>query len=445
MATPLQLKIGLSGVRGVVGEALSPQLVTKFAAAFGTWCSGGPIVVAGDTRASSEMIRQAALAGLLSVGCTPLDLGTQPTPVVQHAIRRWRARGGLIATGGSQPEGWNSLRFRGADGATLPPGQAAELIDLYHQGVFPRVDAAAIAPVQTPGDAVEAYLDALLGQVDAASIWTAAVPLVIDTYGGAGREVAERLCAALGCRATFLDSPPGDEDAGPELREPLATAVRAHQAALGAGLAAGGDRLLLVAADGGILPADATLALVARAWLRRGRGPVVVNAAASRLVDDVVGAAGGEVRRCQGGEAQVCEALQAHGGAVGGEGNGGVILPTLNPGRDGFAALAVLLEAVARGEALDAPLRGLPRYAMVRRSLTVGPREVPGILRRVRQRYRDVPHDLTDGVRLVWPDRWVLARPSNSQALLRVVAEAPDEPAAAALVRELAEIVHPGG
>src|SRR5512140_67408 len=165
MPRQLSLKVGISGVRGIVGESLTPQLVTSFAAAFGNYSGAGPILVGTDTRPSCEMIKQAAVAGLLSVGCTPVDVGIVPIPALMMHVRQVGAFGGISISASHNPIEWNALKFIGPDGIVLRPNQAAELTDLYHQGVFSRVGAREISEGRRDDSTLGRHRDAVLAAV----------------------------------------------------------------------------------------------------------------------------------------------------------------------------------------------------------------------------------------------------------------------------------------
>ena len=184
MQETLSLKIGVSGVRGIVGQSLTPQLVTSFAAAFGTHCGGGRILIGTDTRPSREMIEQAVVAGLLSIGCTPVLTGIVPVPTLQLHTREVRAAGGICITASHNPIEWNALKFLGADGIVLRPNQFAELLDLYHQGVYPRVGTKDIQETRTDSSAATKHREAVLSSVDTERIRARQCRVVVDCCNG---------------------------------------------------------------------------------------------------------------------------------------------------------------------------------------------------------------------------------------------------------------------
>lgn len=449
MPETLSLKIGATGVRGVVGESLTPQVVTAYAAAFGTYCGAGPIVVGTDTRPSGEMLKQAAISGLLSVGCAPVDLGVAPTPVLQHFVRASGAFGGVGVTAGHRPPEWNALRFFGPAGIILRPNQAAELTDLYHQGAYPRVPAEAIAGVRGDDTACARHRETVLRQVDVDQIRGRRFKIVADCANGAGSRATRELLEALGCAVVMLNAEPGAPSPRggeplPEHLGELAAAVRSSGADLGFAQDPDADRVALADERGEVLDQGCTVALCVRHGLRRWGGPVVVNVATSRMIDDLAAAAGAEVVRTKVGESHVVEAMLARGAAIGGEENGGVIAPQLNPCRDSFVAMALVLEALAaEGGTLSAMRASMPAYAVARTVLEFSPREVPPAMRRLQRLYAGQVTSLLDGVTAVWPDRWLQARPSSTQPVVRVSAEAASRDAAEALLHEAAECLQP--
>ena len=447
---PLSLKIGPSGVRGVIGESLTPQLVTSFAAAFGTYCGAGPILIGTDTRPSAEMVKQAAIAGLLSVGCTPVDTGIVPLPALMLHVREAGAFGGISVSGSHGSLEWNALRFIDAEGLALRANQAAELADLYHQGVYPRVRAADMSEVRADATSVSRHLRAVTQMVDADRIRSAGFKVAVDPRGGAASAAVLALLDALGCDvaainagadAPCLQNPEPDESVLAE----FGGLVRSSSAHVGFVQDADADRLAIVDEHGTPLGTDATVVLVIRRWLERKAGPVVASVATSRMVDDAAAGFGCPVYRSRVGEAHVIEAMKLRGAEVGGEGDGGAIVLQVNPCRDSFAAMALVLEAMAvSGRSAGELMAQVPRYAMVRERLLCSAKDIAPSLRVIKDLFRGEQFDLTDGVKVMWPDRWLLARPSATEPVIRLAAEAPAESEARALVNRVLEVLSPG-
>jgi len=465
MPQPLSLKIGHSGVRGIVGESLTPRLVTSFSAAFGTYCGAGPILVGTDTRASGDMLKQAAVSGLLSVGCAPVDVGVVPVPSLMLHVRAAGAFGGISIGGSPAPPEWNALRFISGEGMALRANQSAELTDLYHQGVYPRVRALEMSTVRTDATSVARHVSAVTRAVDAGRIRARRLTVAVDA-GGAASAAARALLEALGCQVMTCDGPAaggnaaGRNETGSDMTAATAQAgrdsldsglaalrdlVRRSGAAAGFALDDDAVRLAVVDERGEPLGLDPTVALVIQRWLERKPGPVVVSVATSRMVDDVAASRGCAVHRTPVGEPNVIEAMLEHGAEAGGEDDGGVVVLPVNACRDGLAAMAVILEAMAVSEL---PLSGLrarmPRYAMLRDRLLCPARDIALSLRLVRNLYRGERIDATDGVKVVWPDRWLLVRPSTTEPVIRIAAEAPTDTEARALVDSVLDLLSPG-
>jgi phosphomannomutase len=451
MTSPLSLKISLAGVRGVAGTSLTPQLVTSFAAAFGTYCGAGPIVVGTDTRPSREMLTHAAVAGLLSVGCTPVILGIVPLPTLQSHVRKISAAGGICITASHNPMEWNALKFLGSDGTALRANQFAELTDLYHQGLYPRVSSFRIQECRFDDSAVTAHRETILTAINEVAIRSRHFKVAIDCCNGAACKATPEFLKALGCQVIEVNTDPcapfpRNPEPVPESLGALCQAVRESGADLGFAQDADADRLAVVDERGEPIGEDCTLALVLDHLLPRRPGPVVVSMSTSRMADDVAARHSSAIHRARVGEVHVLDRMLAVGSRIGGEGNGGVIAPSINPCRDSFVAMAFLLEALAETKSTVSELRGqLPSYAMVKHRIACRSRDATPFLRLVRHLFRNNEIDLTDGVRVLWPDRWVHVRASNTEPVIRIIAEAPTEPEASQLAQRVTEYLRPPG
>ena len=449
MPRPNPPKIGASGVRGIVGESLTPQLVTSFAAAFGSYCGSGPIMIGTDTRPSREMVKQAAIAGLLSVGCIPVDSGIVPLPALMLHIRQAGAFGGIYISASHNPIEWNALKFIGADGIVMRPNQAAELTDLYHQGVYSRAGAQDIAETRFDPQTTSRHRDTVLRSIDAEAVSRRRFKVAVDCCNGSASDSAPALLDALGCEVVPLNVSmrepfPHDPEPVPENIGVLCKTVVQTGADVGFALDADADRLAVVDEKGTPLGEDCTVALAVHHWLRRSPGPVVVNVSTSRMIDDIAARFGSPVYRTPVGEIHVVERMLQTGAEIGGEGNGGVILRAVNPCRDSLVGMALILESLAGHLGSIGGLRSLiPHYAMAREKLLCTARDIAPSMRLLQKLYRDEKIDLTDGVKVEWADRWVHARPSSTEPVLRIIAEAPTEPEARALLLQAVDCLCP--
>jgi phosphomannomutase len=438
------LKIGITGVRGVVGQTLTPELVVRFAEAFGSYLDGGRVLVCRDPRPSGPMVQAAVTAGLLSVGCEVVDLGVCPTPSLQLGVPWLGAKGGVSITGGHNPPEWNALKFVRGDGLYLSAIQGEELLDTFHQGAVERVGWDRMATRVGEEDAIPHHLDALTARFDVEVVRARRLRVAVDCGNGSCARLVPRWLEALGCEVLPINDDPSLPF--PRLPEPsVATAAQARaivlagHADLGLVLDADGERLSLVDETGRPLSEELTLPLAASAALARRRGPIVTNVSTSGLVERVAARFGATVVRTPVGQAFVSEAILEHHAVLGGEGNGGVAVPEVHATHDSAATIGLLLEHLARsGRPLSALVADLPASVVRKLMLPVAPRLLFSALQEFREAVGEVEGatvDQTDGVKIVWPDGWVHVRASNTQSLLRVIAEADD----AARAQELAD------
>lgn len=443
------LKVTTAGIRGIVGKSLTPQMITSFSSAFGAYCGTGPIVIATDAKVSAEMVKQAVLAGLLSVGSSPIDLGTSPIPTLMHYVRTSRSFGGIYISSGQQRKEWNALRFIGPDGMTLRPNQALELIDLFHQGVFPRVSAADIPEGKEEPNAFLSHREKILSAINLQAIRERKLTVAVDCNHGAASLFAPAFLEHMGCKVSALhteleNDPDTDDDSSPDSLDALCRLVNDRHADIGFSLDSDADRLMVVGSAGEPLGEDATVALAIRHILQKEPGPVVVDVACSRIVDDIAQQFRSPVFRTPVGEFHIVERMAACRSQIGGEGTGGVIAPAINPCRDGFVGMALLLEALAAENYSSKELIAqFPRYAMVKEKLDFLSREIPGALRRVKQHFSHEVQDTTDGLKILWPDRWLLVRASSSESAIRVIAEASTSQMAQSLSQQAMECLRP--
>jgi phosphomannomutase len=433
------LKISISGVRGVVGESLTPSLLTRFAQAFGTYVGGGRIVVGRDTRTSGEMVSQAAVAGLLSSGCRIVDLGVCPTPTVQLLVRKIAARGGVAITASHNPPEWNALKFVGADGLFLSGASGRELLDIYHQGDYTKVRGAAMRPPQARLDALDVHIAAILDAVGALPELPARLRVAIDACNGAGSIVGPRLLERLGVEVVPIHVTPDGRfprpaEPTPEALTRLAETVRANRCDIGFAQDMDADRLAVVDEDGRAIGEDLTLLLAAQQVLSRTPGPVVTNVATTHALEGVAAAFGCAVTRSPVGEANVTEVMRRVGAVIGGEGNGGVIYPRINFGRDSLVGMALILHRLAdQRRPVSALVAEFPRLVMLKRQLRCPSHKLGEVLRRTRAAWAAHPIDVRDGVKVATPEGWFLLRGSNTEPILRLAAEGPDGDAITAL------------
>ena len=432
------LKISISGVRGVVGDSLTPELVARFAQAFGTWLGGGRVVIGRDPRTSGEMVRQAVVAGLASSGCRVSDLGVVPTPTVQLLVRQLGAQGGIAITASHNPPEWNALKFVGGDGLFLSAARGRELLDIYHQGDYAKAKGVDQRTPERVADAVERHVRAVVDGVGALPAGRR-LRVVVDPGGGAASLAAPRLVEALGAEVTAIHTTA--DGRFPRPAEPVAEnlgalgeAVRARGADVGFAQDMDGDRLAVVDETGRPIGEELTLVLAADEVLRRTKGPVVANLATTDAVDAMAARHGCPVFRTRVGEANVAEGMRLHRAAIGGEGNGGVIWPAVNFARDSLVGMGLVLHRLAAaGRPVSALASEYDRFRVVKLQRHCPAEQGRLILARAREAWADRPVDLTDGVKVRLQDGWFILRASNTEPIVRVIAESATEERARAI------------
>ncbi|MBM3472450.1 MAG: phosphoglucosamine mutase [Armatimonadetes bacterium] len=444
------LKVSISGVRGVVGESLTPQLVVGFAEAFGCYVEGGVVLVGRDTRQTGEMVRSAVVGGLLATGCRVIDLGVVPVPTVLVAVKHRQAAGAVAITASHNPAQWNALKFAQSDGVFLNSYQATELLDVYHQGEFRLARTSEISPVETDSDAVERHVRLVVQSTDVDAIRARRPKVVVDTCNGAGAVMAPDLLRELGCKVKVIHGKPdGDFPHDPEpiaknLRA-LCRAVKETGADVGFAQDADADRLAIVSEKGRAIGEEFTLAFACDTVAAQTPGPIVTNVSTSRMIDEVTDRHGGQVIRTKVGEINVVETMLRERAVVGGEGNGGVVYPRVHLCRDAMAGMALVLQGLAEHGTISAWMRRFRPSGMHKTKIECPSSRVPHAMAAVRREYADNKLDLTEGLKVLWPDtrQWLHIRPSNTEPIIRVIAECDTTGAARRLCEEAVAILRP--
>jgi len=438
---PAGLKATISGFRGIIGESLTPREVCLISEAYARLVGRGRAALGRDGRPSGALLADCVRSTLCAAGLDVIDLGVVPTPTVGLAIRELRCQGGVMITASHNPPPWNGLKFYTRRGGFLGPEQFEHLMELLAEpAAFAAWDR--LGRLLPPADAVGIHLEKILGFVDAARIRRRRMRVAIDGCRSAGGVILPRLCEALGCAVIAHDCEPDGAFTRPLEPTPahlraFSQLVRDSRAEVGFAVDPDADRLVLVAENGVCLSEELTLALAADHLLARLPGPLVANSSSSMVLDDVAERHARKVFRSPTGEAHVVEEMKRRRARIGGEGNGGVIVPDVHPGRDAAVGLAVILEGLAaRGESLSRWAAALPEYCIVKRKVPVKPGAWPSIERSLRLRFGGLRVDETDGIKVIGDDSWTLIRASNTEPVVRVSAEAKDRRRASRLVKE---------
>jgi len=427
--------ISVAGIRGIVGESLTPPVVARFAAAFAAGLPDGAVVVGRDARRSGPMVYRAVAAGLTGAGRDVVDIGLATTPATQVAVEERHAAGGVIITASHNPAEWNALKFLSSRGEFLDAETGALVKRRYESGetLWKRFDRLG-SESQEPG-ALNWHLQRVLGLpfVDVAAIRARHLKVAVDGCASVGGVAVPRLLHELGCVVVELDCEPNGNftrelEPLPEHLGALGRTVREAGADFGIAVDPDSDRAAFVDASGTPLGEEYSLALAAQVVLAKKKGPVVTNLSTSRIIDAVCAHAGVPLHRTPVGEAHVVGGMRAHGAVVGGEGNGGVILPAAHYGRDALVAAALVCQALAGGGTLRALAEGLPKLYMVKGKLPRADEPWEVSVPRLRAAFPEHAVDGADGLRLSREEEWVHIRPSGTEPVVRVIAESPSEP-----------------
>jgi phosphomannomutase len=423
---------GISGVRGVVGQSLTPDVALRYSSAFGNLCRSGKVVVGRDSRISGEMIRSAVISGLLSVGCQVVDLGICATPTVEIAVEGLKAKGGIIITASHNPIQWNALKFVGSDGIFLSSKENRKLFDLVHQERIKYQPWNKIGKIGTDSSWSKKHIEKILRlkYIKVRKIRQRKFKVVLDCCNGAGAVVSPHLLKAMGCKVIELNCRPDglfphDPEPIPSNLISLCRAVKKHRADVGFANDPDVDRLAIVSEKGTPLGEETTLAMTTRFVLgKKPNSRVVTNISTSRMLDDIADEFDSTVYRTKVGEAHVARKLKEIKGIVGGEGNGGVILPDLHYGRDALVGMALILEYLTEsGKSISRLASELPRYFMVKKKTKLT-RTFGRNLTRLKQKYSRGRINSLDGLRIDYDDFWLQVRKSNTEPQVRIIAEA---------------------
>ncbi len=454
--------LGVSGLRGRVGQSLTPMVAAQYAAAFGRWLKDQPsepstpepwrVVIGRDSRPSGQMLERAAAAGLISVGCRVTHLGIATTPGVALMTRQLGACGGMVITASHNPIQWNGLKLITRDGMAPPPDQVEQIIKTFETDTAQAVDLHQPQDVEHDDSTAETHVRRILDHIDGDAIRKRKLHIVLDSVHGAGGPSTAMLLGNLGVEVKHLFAEPtGQFPHPPEPTQQhltqLCAAVCDHDADLGFAQDPDADRLAIVDETGAYMGEEYTLALCSLHLLTRADGgiggprAVVTNLSTSRMIDDIASTHGAEVIRTPVGEANVAAKMRRHDAIIGGEGNGGVIFANVGFVRDSLAGIGLILEMIAKRDQSVLRLAiDIPSYTIIKEKVafdgTVSAEALATdrIASMIRAQFPDQKIDTQDGVRVDFPDRWAHVRPSNTEPILRIIAEAKNEPDAREMI-----------
>ena len=439
----------ISGLRGKVGEEINPRIVAHYAYAFGSFLPKGKVVVGRDTRKSSPSLLLSSISGLLFAGQDVIDLGVVPTPTLVLASKELKTVGGMVVTASHNPEDNNGLKFVSARGSFLDEEEFSQFSQFLKD--FQPSPPHRFGSVTLQDNGIERHIRKITTSGLFEVSPRRSLKVGVDCCNGAGSVALLKLIRELGhqvepiyCDATgeFLRGP----EPIPENLSKLCSLVREKSLDLGLALDPDGDRISCVDEKGNPIGEEKTFALCVRFVLEKEKGPVVVNLSTSQMIDDIAREAGVKIYRTKIGDAAVAQKLKEVEGVVGGEGNGGVILPKINSTRDALVGAAIILQLlIEKGTPLSQLSKSLPEYFIKKVKLPLskkGWEEKRGL---IIKEFKDKELDYTDGVRIKDKEWWLHIRPSNTEEVIRVIAEARDKEKLEALIQRAREILNPGG
>jgi len=458
--------IGISGMRGTVGGTLTPAVVSQMASAYAAWvkktqkpANGKNFRVAfgRDSRPSGPFVRDAVVAAFHASGIEVIDLDIVSTPGVAMMVRHLGADGGCIATASHNPIQWNGIKFVDRNAAAMPAEVANQIIALYNEYATDYVTVDKLIAPQRNTETHALHVKTVLKYVDVLGVSTKRYKVVLDSVNGAGCISAATLLSKLGCRLIHInDRPDGQFPHEPEPTEQnltaLAAEVRRQGADIGFAQDPDADRLAIVDENGRYIGEEHTQALAAMLIVSKKPGVVVTNLSSSRMLDDIAASNGSRVIRTPVGEANVVRAMLENNAIIGGEGNGGVIDTRIVPGRDSLVGMAYVLQLMAStGKTVSQLISEIPQYRIVKTKFECRREDANRAVAAIKSQFASEKIDTQDGIRIDWEKNpaatdstpaWVHARPSNTEPIMRIIAEAPTEQAALAHIGRVRKIVN---
>ncbi len=445
----------ISGIRGTIGgvpgKSLTPVDLVKFTSAYGAWIAtqgdNKKIIIGRDGRISGGMVRDLVAATLQSIGCTVVDLGLSTTPTVEMAVKLENAAGGIILTASHNPKQWNALKLLNKDGEFLNAAEGQWILDYAEKNetIYAEIDS--IGKVTTNDTYIQQHIDIILQHplVNVAAIKAMNYSVVVDAVNSTGAISIPQLLTALGvANVTVINAEvTGDFAHNPEpLPEhlvELCDTVKAKNAHLGIAIDPDVDRLCFVCEDGSLFGEEYTLVAIADYILQHKKGNTVSNLSSTRALRDVTEKHGGQYYPSAVGEVNVVRKMKEVNAVIGGEGNGGVIVPELHYGRDALIGIALFLTHLAQTGKTVKELRATyPNYFISKNKIELGEDvDVKHVFEQIKTKYAAQPINTEDGLRIDFDNNWVHLRTSNTEPIIRIYSESGSEATANELAKKI--------
>lgn len=449
----------ISGIRGTIGgtpgKSLTPVDVVKFTTAYGAWVAqqgaNKKIIIGRDGRISGGMVRDLVAATLQSIGCDVIDLGLSTTPTVEMAVKMEQAGGGIILTASHNPKEWNALKLLNKDGEFLNAAEGQWILDYAERNdtIYASIDD--IGTLTTDDTYIKKHIDEILAHplVDVAAISKMNYSVVVDAVNSTGAIAVPEVLYALGVtNVTVINAEVTGHFAHnpeplPEHLVELCNTVKAKSATLGIAVDPDVDRLCFVCEDGSLFGEEYTLVAIADYVLSNKKGNTVSNLSSTRALRDITEKHGGQYSPSAVGEVNVVKKMKEVNAVIGGEGNGGIIVPELHYGRDALIGIALFLTQLAKsGMGVRALRNTYPNYFISKNKIELSEGvNVKEIFEEIKKKYKDQPINTEDGLRIDFDNNWVHLRTSNTEPIIRVYSESATEAQAIELaLRIMADI-----
>ncbi len=431
----MSLKASISGIRGIIGDSLTPTVIVDYLSSYMTLLAeDGDILIGRDSRISGDMITSLVKGTVNAHGRNVVDIGIAPTPAVLFGVLQDKFAGGIIVTASHNPKEWNALKLVNGKGKFLSQSEFEKLINLYHEKDFKFAKYDHLGKNSNNKTILSKHINKIFEFVNVQQINKANFRVVVDAVNGAGGPHAVNLLKKLGCDVICIN----EETTGnfahnpeptPENLAQLSEAVKNYKADIGFALDPDADRLVISDENGTILSEELTLALCIKHYLiNYKKTPIVTNMSTSRIIEDIAIKYDCEVFRVATGEINVTEKMEEIGSKIGGEGNGGIILPDINKCRDAFVGMALILEYLSKnGKKVSDIIKEFPKYVLIKDKISAKMIKYSNILENILIEFKNEKINTSDGVRIDFDNKWVLFRKSNTEPIIRIFAEARTE------------------
>ncbi|MCH7965691.1 MAG: phosphoglucosamine mutase [Bacteroidetes bacterium] len=426
------LMVSISGIRGIVGDGLDPNIIIKYTSAYAEIIEKGKVVVGRDARITGDMLNQLVTGTLLAKGLDVINIGICPTPTVQFTVKELNADGGIAISASHNPNNWNALKLLNSTGQFMTPEENKTMLEKLGEADsnYKRWDE--IGKNSFYNEAIQKHVNAVLSMkyIDLKAIRKRKFKVLVDCVNGAGAYVIPQLLKEFGCEVIEMNC----EKSGifPRLPEPLPEnltetfkAVKDSKADFGIVVDPDVDRLVLIANNGIPFGEENTITQAVKFILSKEKGSVVVNLSTTRGVEDVVKEYGCDVFRSKVGEANVVKKMKEVNAVIGGEGSGGIIYPAIHYGRDALIGIAITLQHLLEFDGTMTQLKdALPNYSICKKKVELLSIEPDDVIDRMKNRYNQEKINTEDGLRIDFEDFWVHLRKSNTEPIIRIITEA---------------------